>query len=129
MQKIEKMKSNMDFRRLYGRGKSYVTPFFVLYVRKNGGKKIRLGITAGKKIGGAVQRNRAKRLIYAAFSECLPHIAAGHDFVIVARHRILSIKSFTVAAAIKKQLKAAELWCDYESDKQIADSFDKVLSE
>lgn len=112
MQNFEKLKQNYDFRRLYTGGTARVTSAFVLYYRKGRAGKVRLGLTAGKKIGGAVQRNRAKRVMYAAFSSCMPHIPKGYDFVIVARARILSQKSTQVAAAMKKQLIASGIWCD-----------------
>lgn len=116
--RLVKLKSNGDFRRLYHRGKAFVTPFFVLYVmpnRKNGG--IRLGITVGKKIGGAVQRNRAKRVITAAVRSLTPQIRAGYDLVIVARTRILGIKSTVAADCLKTQLRAAKIWCENETDQ------------
>ena len=47
---------NNDFRRLYARGKSYVTPLVVVYVMKNRTKNVRVGITTSKKIGNAVLR-------------------------------------------------------------------------
>ena len=108
---MQKIKLNRDFRRIYGRGKSYVTPFFVVYCMKNKHEDIRLGITAGKKIGGAVERNRAKRVISAAFRQCLANIHPGHDFIIVARTRILKIKSTLAAEVLEKQLKSAGVWC------------------
>ena len=57
---------NTDFARAYRRGKNYVSPFLVTYVvrRRSGG--VRMGITTSKKIGGAVQRVRARRVIRAA---------------------------------------------------------------
>ncbi|MGN0630941.1 MAG: ribonuclease P protein component, partial [Ruminococcus sp.] len=58
---------NKDFLTLYRYGKTVVSPYVVIYVRKNKLKCRRLGITAGKKVGGAVQRNRAKRVIRAAY--------------------------------------------------------------
>ena len=85
-----------------------------MYHTKNRYGNIRLGITAGKKIGGAVQRNRAKRVITAAFRQCLPNICAGHDFVMVARTRILGFKSTDVASMLEKQLKSAQLWCSWD---------------
>ncbi len=111
MQKFEKLKLNRDFRRLYGRGKTYVTPLFVVYAQKTKRNDIRLGITAGKKIGGAVQRNRAKRVITAAFRACVQNIPTGADFVIVARPRILGVKSTDAEKVLRQQLVAAELWC------------------
>ena len=55
-------KLNKDFRRLYGRGKSQVSPYLVTYSSKNRNGEINIGITVGKKLGNAVKRNRARRL-------------------------------------------------------------------
>ncbi len=107
MSKIVKIKENHIFRRAYKRGTSLVSPYVVLYIMKTRRQDIRLGITAGKKIGKAVSRNRAKRVITAAFRECLPQIPAGYDFIIVARTRILSAKSTAVAASMRSLLKNA----------------------
>jgi ribonuclease P protein component len=110
--RIQKLKENREFRRAYNRGKVFVTPYAVVYITKNRTGDVRLGITAGKKIGKAVKRNRAKRVITAAFDECAPHIPTGHDFVVVARTRILNTKSNTVAANMARQLKKQDLWVE-----------------
>ncbi len=107
MNSIAKIKENRDFRRAYRNGKSLVTPYIVIYVNKNRSKNVRLGITAGKKIGNAVCRNRAKRVISAAFRMISREIVPGYDFVIVARTRILSVKSTEVALSLKKNLHSA----------------------
>ncbi len=112
MEKLEKLKSNGDFRRIYSRGNSFVCPCLVLYIMKGRGGRVRFGITAGKKIGCAVYRNRAKRIITAAFRECLPNIAPGYDFVIVARTKILKYKSTQVSQVIKDRLISAGVWCE-----------------
>lgn len=115
MKNYDKIKANGDFHRIYNRGKSFVGPMIVTYTAKGRKDRVRLGITATKKLGGAVERNRAKRVITAAFRECLPYIQKGTDMVIVARVRILSVKSTQVAAILRKQLKTAGLWCEDES--------------
>ena len=111
---IQKLKINKEFRRVYGRGKSNVTPFVVSYIMRQKGERVRFGITVSKKIGSAVMRNRAKRVITAAIRECLPHINGGCDIVLVARTRIVSVKSYDVAAALKAHLKALNMWEDYD---------------
>lgn len=121
MNSIIKLKENRDFRRAYGRGKSFVSPSVVVYVLKNRNNNVRLGITTGKKIGNAVSRNRAKRVITAAFRFCLPNIKKGYDFVIVARTRVLSTKSTEVASSMIKQLKLADVWETPKTDEQITD--------
>lgn len=112
MKVFQKLKQNWEFRRAYNRGVSLVAPTHVLYVCRGKKNELRLGITAGKKIGTAVCRNRAKRVITAAFSACAPHIPVGYDCVIVARTKILKVKSQEVAALIERQLKQENLWVE-----------------
>lgn len=118
---IIKLKENYEFRRAYKKGKSLVSPFFVVYVFKTRRGSVRLGVTAGKKLGGAVSRNRAKRVAVAAFRECLPGLRAGYDYVIVARTRILEIKSTAAAASLKKLLGGAGLWSENSENGQNTD--------
>ena len=120
MNSIIKLKENYSFRRAYKKGKSYVSPYFVIYAVKNR-RGIRLGITVSKKLGCAVKRNRAKRVITAAFRDCLPNIPSGYDFVIVARTRILGIKSTAAAAAMKALLRSADIWSETKENEQAAD--------
>lgn len=96
-------KLNKDFRRMYGKGDCQVSPYIVTYSKRNGTGDIHIGITTGKKLGNAVNRNRARRLIVAAFRENLPYIKKGYDFVFVARTRLLSIKSTALCEIMKKQ--------------------------
>ena len=60
------IRRNGEFGRVYARGKSYVNQALVLYVLKTRSKRTRVGLTATKKIGHAVQRNRARRVMKAA---------------------------------------------------------------
>ena len=53
------LKQNHEFRRLYSKGKSAVSPYFAIYCRKTKRPNSRLGITTGLKLGNAVKRNRA----------------------------------------------------------------------
>ena len=109
MNSIRIIKESYVFRRAYKKGKSMVSPYVVVYAVKNRYNDIRLGITAGKKIGKAVARNRAKRVITAAFRQALPQIPTGYDYVIVARSRILTVKSTVVAESLLKLFKSADL--------------------
>lgn len=102
------LKLNKEFKRAYYQGKSKATPFFVCYVIKNRGCGVRYCITTSKKIGNAVERNRARRGIRAAFFSILSKTENHRDYVFVARERILSAKSYQVAAAMKGCLKELE---------------------
>ena len=90
---VETLKTNSDFRRAYARGKSYTNPALVMYVRKNRAGSCRIGITASKKIGNAVQRNRARRVIREAFRQVNLPLKGNYDVVFVARTKTVHKKS------------------------------------
>ena len=81
----QKMNQNADFQRLYRTGAFCSLGSALIYVRTNGLPYNRLGITAGKKIGNAVKRNRAKRIIREAYRAAEPKLPIGLDLVVVAR--------------------------------------------
>ncbi len=107
---LNKLTINKEFRRVYGRGKSFVDAAFVSYIMPNKSNIVRIGITVSKKLGGAVQRNRAKRLITAAFYECQPYINGGCDIVFVARTRIFKRKSYEIAHIMQEHFISAGVW-------------------
>lgn len=98
------LKENRDFRRLYNRGKSVAAPALVTYAMRNRAGRTRVGITSGKKIGNAVKRNRARRIIRAAFSQ-LEGRVSGWDLVFVARTKTTSVKMQAVLADMEQELK------------------------
>ncbi|MBQ9809359.1 MAG: ribonuclease P protein component [Ruminococcus sp.] len=89
----EILNDNKDFLNLYKKGRYSASRYSVIYVRPNGRPFNRLGITAGKKVGNAVSRNRAKRLIRLAYRQAEVSLPVGMDIVIVARTAICGIKS------------------------------------
>ncbi|MCH5296445.1 MAG: ribonuclease P protein component [Ruminococcus sp.] len=101
------IKENRDFIRLYKRGKSFVSPVLVTYVMKNKSGEVRYGITTGKKIGKAVKRTRARRVIRESFYELYPCIKSGYDIVFVARGKTPFVKSQTVKMAMQKHFEMA----------------------
>ena len=101
----EIIKENRDFVRLYRRGRSCVDPLLVTYLSRNRLGKIRVGITATKKVGGAVERNRAKRVIRAALREQDFESIKGCDIVFVARTRTPLSKSTELAPIIQKHFE------------------------
>lgn len=106
MAKLTVIKSNTAFRTLYYRGKSRVHPGLVTYVRKNRLGVPRVGITTGKKLGKAVQRNRCRRVIREAYRALLPSITGGWDIVFVARAHTCAMKSHEVQRVMEAQLAA-----------------------
>lgn len=91
---------NNDFKRIYRRGKSYVHPHVVVYVLKNRGQGTRVGITCSKKIGKAVTRNRARRVIRAALAQVLPADVGNKDIILVARGKTAYLKSYQLVPSL-----------------------------
>ena len=96
---------NTLFKRLYYRGKTVKTPFFVLYYMNTKSAKNRVGFTVSKKIGKAVARNRARRLMYESFRLYEEQIKSGHYMVLVARSDILKTDFETIRKNMEKALK------------------------
>lgn len=107
MEKIVSLCRNNDFRRAYSKGKSYVSPVVVTYVRKNRLNVTRVGITTSKKIGNAVLRSRSRRVIREAYRQLFSRVKTGYDLVFVARGRTPNTKSTEVCKQLEKQLSAA----------------------
>ena len=99
---------NKEFRHAYYQGKSCATPYFILYLVRGRTGMRRYGITTSKKLGGAVQRNRARRLLRTAVWALAGELPPGKDLVFVARERILSAKSPEVAAALRSALQRVQ---------------------
>ncbi len=106
MSRFITLDSNTDFRRAYGRGKAYTNPALVTYVVKNRAGLCRVGITTSKKIGNAVQRNRARRVIREAFLS-LDGVHGSFDIVFVARTKTVFKKSTEISAVMHKHLISA----------------------
>ena len=107
MKRTVTLKENCDFRRLYGKGKSFQSPALVSYVMKNRAGICRIGITTSKKIGNAVERNRSRRIIRAAYREIEDRINGNYDIVFVARSRTKYQKSTQIAQLMLSQLEEA----------------------
>ena len=105
---LSTLKLNKEFKRAYYQGKSKVTPYFICYRVKNRGQGLRYGLTTSKKVGNAVSRNHARRLLRAAIRSVEPRMGDNFDYVFVARERILTAKSYQVAAMMKGCFKDLE---------------------
>jgi ribonuclease P protein component len=89
---LKVLKERRDFVRLARSGRKWATGGLVLQVLKTpaplaSDDVIRFGLTASRKVGNAVRRNRARRRLRALATDLLPRLApGGYDFVLIARH-------------------------------------------
>ena len=81
----ESLKNSRDFRKVYETGKSSANRLLVMYVRENGTKRNRVGISVSKKIGNSVVRHRITRLIRESYRLNEDMFSNGLDIVVVAR--------------------------------------------
>ena len=88
------LKKNSDFRRLYAKGKSAVTPYLVVYTRPNRLGENRLGYTVSVKLGHAVVRNRVRRRLREIYRLNLNGMEPGYDVILVARVRALLRRTY-----------------------------------
>ena len=90
MNKYFRLIRSTDFKRVRRFGKSYAHPLVVLFVLASEAEGVRVGLAAGRTVGNAVRRNRAKRLIRAAMQNLYPKIIPGFDLVLIARQSLPS---------------------------------------
>ena len=105
--KFTAINSNSDFVRGYRKGRCYVSGLVVVYVRQNRYGYTRIGITSSKKIGKAVVRNRARRVIREAVRQLGVDMSQSVDLIFVSRGRTAGSKSWQVQSRIKNIFEKA----------------------
>ncbi len=120
--KITRLKKRRDFLSL-NKGTKVFSASFVLQARQRQGDQepegIRFGLTASRKVGNAVARNRAKRRLRAAAAEILSaHATQGWDYVIIARKTILTYEYKKLKQDLTRSLKKLKCAKSPKNQKQ-----------
>ena len=104
------LKSNREFQIVYKRGKSLGNKHIVMFMLKNGNNINCLGISASKKIGKAVVRNKIRRRLKEAYKMLEPEVSEGYDIVILPRAGIVEASFLEVKSSIKHLLRKHGIW-------------------
>jgi ribonuclease P protein component len=104
MRRDLRLTSATDFKRVRRDGRSYAHPLAVLLISPNHRTSNRYGFLAGRSVGGAVERNRAKRRLREALRSALPTQAVGWDVVLIARKGVNRAGWGELQAAVRELL-------------------------
>ena len=109
MQRKFRLTRSEDFKRVRRSGKSYAHPLVVLIVQTHDQPRVKVGVAAGRTVGTAVYRNRAKRLLREAMRTLIPDITSGLDMVLIARPGLISATLEDTRQALLQLLQRAKI--------------------
>jgi ribonuclease P protein component len=98
------LRSSAEFRRVYDGGEKRVGRYVVVFARPSEEKQTRVGVVASRKVGDAVRRNRAKRLLRSAYRPLHPAVSKPAELMFVARRNLIGPD--VRAALVEAELRA-----------------------
>ena len=125
--KFPAIKEHHLYNKTYASGKKFFGRYICVYILKDTHARLlqkrhpekiivnRLGLSVSKKVGGAVKRNRAKRIIRAAYATVKDELRVGYLIVISAKPQIDGVKSTDIASEIKYAMKRLDMIASKES--------------
>jgi ribonuclease P protein component len=110
--KLETLRKRAEFLAVGSSGKKWVASGFILQIGNPHppAPHIRFGLTASKKIGNAVIRNRARRRLRALAAEIMPHASSEHDYVFIARITTPTCTFESLRQDLIKGLQRMKVW-------------------
>ena len=112
MDKIYKLRNNMEFKKVYNGGKNYWNRNLVLYVRKNNMENSRIGYSITKKIGNSVVRNKVRRRVKEIYRLNVNNIKSGYDIILIPKKNIVDISYKELESAMLHILKLSKVYKD-----------------
>ncbi|MGL4483482.1 MAG: ribonuclease P protein component [Anaerovoracaceae bacterium] len=108
LRKKQVLTGKKEFQAVYNRGRSVPDQFIILFYKKNGLDYARLGFLASKKVGNAIKRNRARRLMKEAYRTG-QYDCPGYDIIFVARDKINGKRMQDVKKSMNSALRRGRL--------------------
>ena len=100
----ERLAQKREFDRVFAEGRSFRTPEIIVRASPNGLPHSRIGLSVGRRLGGAVRRNRIKRLLREAFRLNKQRLAVACDLVIIPRAQWRDLSLRAIEPAFRKAL-------------------------
>ena len=112
--KLQVLRKRAEFLATASSGKRWVAPGFILQIGAEhpATPTVRYGLTASRKVGNAVTRNRARRRLRALAAEILCHASPEHDYVLIARTTTPACGFDVLRQDLIKGLKRMKMWKD-----------------
>jgi ribonuclease P protein component len=109
LRRFQRLTALADFQETYAQGRSGAARTLVMWLRHGPGASLRLGVVASRTVGGAVQRNRAKRRLREAWRLNRHRFQGDMDVILVARRAILEARWQDVNEDLLRLAKRAGL--------------------
>ena len=119
MKYTKSIRDDRVFRYLYKKGENIAAPTVVIYYRKNRQSVNQLGLTTAKKIGNAVKRNRARRIMREAYRLLEPELRCGYDIILVARTKTPFVLMDEVKSDLARIMRKAGIIAEEQEQNEI----------
>ncbi|MBR1984845.1 MAG: ribonuclease P protein component [Clostridia bacterium] len=110
LKKQYRLKKKYQFNYVYKVGKATHGKNLMLVYTTSKNQNIKVGISVSKKVGNAVKRNRARRLLREAISPFLPNLEQNCNLIVVAKQSIVGLKMQEVQNDLRRTLEKARLF-------------------
>ena len=106
------LKRHKEFRYTYRVGRTHSMPLMTLVYAKSRNETIRIGFSVSKRVGNAVQRNRAKRRMRECITPMVNRLKGGCNIVLIAKPEVLTAPFTELRQQMETLLKRCGVWED-----------------
>lgn len=110
MEKKNRLRKNMEFKKVYKARKNFWNRNLILYIKRNGTKETRIGVSITRKVGNAVVRNKLKRRIKELNRRYIESLKEGYDIVIIPKKNAVNLSFKDLESALKHIYKLSGVW-------------------